>query len=104
MERIKEYKKITIKDYSSYEPEKCSDGGAYGFWTEYLYKGGDIWEISYGTTADMEFCPCCGSFNSHYDYENEEYSCGDFDTINLVFIYKGQIKIGLLLVLNKNGL
>lgn len=22
MERIKEYKKITIKDYSSYEPEK----------------------------------------------------------------------------------
>lgn len=29
----------------------------------------------------MEFCPCCGSFNSHYDYENEEYSCGDFDTI-----------------------
>ena len=42
MERIKEYKKITIKDYSSYEPEKCSDGGAYGFWTEYLYKGGDI--------------------------------------------------------------
>ena len=81
MERIKEYKKITIKDYSSYEPEKCSDGGAYGFWTEYLYKGGDIWEISYGTMADMEFCPCCGSFNSHYDYENEEYSCGDFDTI-----------------------
>lgn len=79
--RIKEYKKITINDYRNYEPEKCSDGGAYGFWTEYLDKGGDIWEISYGTTADMEFCPCCGSFNSHYDYENEEYSCGDFDTI-----------------------
>lgn len=29
--RIKEYKKITINDYSNYEPEKCSDGGAYGF-------------------------------------------------------------------------
>lgn len=28
--RIKE-KKITINDYSNYEPEKCSDGGAYGF-------------------------------------------------------------------------
>lgn len=56
--RIKEYKKITINDYRNYEPEKCSDGGAYGFWTEYLDKGGDIWEISYGTTADMEFCPC----------------------------------------------
>ena len=26
------------------------------------------------------------------------------DIINLVFTYKGQIKIGLLLVLNKNGL
>lgn len=33
MERIKEFKKITINDYSQYEPEKCSDGGAYGFWT-----------------------------------------------------------------------
>lgn len=40
--RIKEYKKITINDYRNYEPEKCSDGGAYGFWTEYLDKGGDI--------------------------------------------------------------
>lgn len=32
-------------------------------------------------TQKNYICPRCGSFNSHYDYENEEYSCGDFDTI-----------------------
>lgn len=29
----------------------------------------------------MEFCPCCGSFGDHYDYDKEEYSCGDFETV-----------------------
>lgn len=51
--RIKEYKKITINDYRNYEPEKCSDGGAYGFWTEYLYKGGDIWNFVLAVVASI---------------------------------------------------
>jgi hypothetical protein len=29
----------------------------------------------------MEFCPRCGSFGDHYDYDEEEYSCGDFETV-----------------------
>lgn len=57
------------------------DGGSYGFWTDYSCLENGNWEISYGTTADMEFCPCCGSFGDHYDYDKEEYSCGDFETV-----------------------
>ena len=41
------------------------------------------WEVSYGTTADFEYCPVCGSFNDHYaededDIYNSGYSCGEF--------------------------
>jgi hypothetical protein len=80
-EEMKNIKRVRFNDYSNYDPEKCNDGGSYGFWTDYSCLENGNWEISYGTTADMEFCPCCGSFGDHYDYGEEEYSCGDFETV-----------------------
>lgn len=80
-EELENVKKVRFNDFSEYDSEKCSDGGSYGFWTDYSCLENGNWEISYGTTADMEFCPCCGSFGDHYDYDKEEYSCGDFETV-----------------------
>lgn len=80
-EELENVKKVRFNDYLNYDPEKCNDGGSYGFWTDYSHLENGNWEISYGTTADMEFCPCCGSFGDHYDYGEEEYSCGDFETV-----------------------
>lgn len=80
-EEMKNIKRVRFNDYSNCDPEKCNDGGSYGFWTDYSCLENGNWEISYGTTADMEFCPCCGSFGDHYDYGEEEYSCGDFETV-----------------------
>lgn len=80
-EELKNIKRVRFNDYSNHDPEKCNDGGSYGFWTDYNCLENGNWEISYGTTADMEFCPCCGSFGDHYDYDKEEYSCGDFETV-----------------------
>ena len=80
-EELKKLKKITFNDFSEYDSEKCNNGGRYGFWTNYNRLESGNWEISYGTTADMEFCPCCGSFGDHYDYDEEGYSCGGFETI-----------------------
>ena len=45
-----------------------------------------MWEISHGTTADMEFCPVCGKFGDHYEgdecvYESG-YSCGEYEVIS----------------------
>lgn len=56
--------KIRFNDYSSYESERGSNGGCYGFWTNYTKRPDGLWEISYGTTSDMDFCPCCGMFGN----------------------------------------
>lgn len=78
---LEKVKKVRFNDFSEYDSEKCSNGGCYGFWTDYSLLKNGSWEISYGTTADMDFCPCCGSFGDHYDYDEGKYSCGDFETV-----------------------
>lgn len=81
-ENLNGIQEIRINDYSQYDSEKCNNGGAYGFWTKYDRLPNGKFEISYGTTADFEFCPVCGCFNDHYDPEyDSEYSCGDFEII-----------------------
>lgn len=74
-------KRVRFCNYSEYDSERCNDGGCYGFWTDYDRLENGKWEVSYGTTAGFDYCPCCGSFNDHYDYDEEEYSCGDFETV-----------------------
>lgn len=74
-------KEISFYDFSEYDFEKCTDGGCYGFWTTYERTHDNCWKISYGTTAEVKYCPCCGNFASHFDYSKECYTCGDFDTV-----------------------
>lgn len=75
-------RRVTFFDFSQYNWEKGSNGGCYGFWTDYdRVKNG--WEVSYGTTADFEYCPVCGSFENHCTGdEQQEYSCGDYEIIS----------------------
>lgn len=80
-EELENVKKVRFNDFSEYDSEKCNNGGCYGFWTDYSRLENGNWLISYGTTADFDYCPCCGSFGDHYDYDEEDYSCGDFETI-----------------------
>lgn len=82
---LKGINRVRFNDYTDYKPETCHNGGNYGFWTDYDRLENGNWEVSYGTTADMEYCPCCGSFSEHYEgdeacYESG-YSCGDFETV-----------------------
>ena len=65
-------KRVRFNDFSEYESNKSNNGGCYGFWTDYNRMENGNWEVSYGTTADFDFCPCCGDFHSY----NED-SCGD---------------------------
>ena len=84
MKDLKGIKRVRFND-SDYDSEKCNNGGSYGFWTDYSRLENGNWEISYGTTADFEYCPVCGNFNDHYegDYSCYEsgYSCGEYETI-----------------------
>lgn len=77
--------RVTMRDYSDYDSEKCHDGGHYGFWVDYDRLANGKWEVSYGTTADIEYCPCCGRFADHYVgdscHYDSGYSCGEYQTI-----------------------
>lgn len=78
--------RVVFKDFSNYDPNKCNNGGSYGFWKTYTRLTSEIFEISYGTTADFDYCPVCGCFADHYDGDEDSdytsgYSCGEFDTI-----------------------
>lgn len=55
IENLKNVKRVRFNDYSEYEPGKSSNGGHYGFWTDYTITENGEWEVSYGTTADFEF-------------------------------------------------
>lgn len=75
-------RKVRFNDFSEYESGKSNNGGCYGFWTDCSRLENGNWEVSYGTTADFNFCPVCGSFDDHYVGEDDiEYSCGEFATV-----------------------
>lgn len=74
--------KVVINDYSNYDQNRCNNGGGYGFWTTYTKTKDNQYEVSFGCTADMEYCPCCGSFGNHYDYDLDDYICGGFQYIS----------------------
>ncbi len=84
---MKNIKHVRFVDYSGYDPDKCNNGGCYGFWTDYHRLPDGNFEVSYGTTADFEFCPACGSFGNHVEYDAEtdeeifSCTCGSFEII-----------------------
>ncbi len=57
-------KEATISDDTQYDPNRCNNGGAYGFAVRYCYVGPDAYHAFHMTTAEFEFCSYCGSFNS----------------------------------------
>lgn len=77
--------KVRFNDYSEYDSEKCNNGGGYGFWIDYDRLDNGVWEISYGTTADFNYCPVCGCFRNHYEGEDccniSGYGCGEYDSV-----------------------
>ena len=76
---------VKFLDYSEYDSEKCNNGGCYGFRTEYTRISDERLEVTHGTTADLVYCPVCGSFSDHYDGNDSVfdsgYSCGEFSTV-----------------------
>ena len=76
---------VRFNDFSDYESGLCNNGGHYGFWTDYTRLPDGRWERSFGTTADFQFCPCCGSFGNHYcqdDNGDYEFTCGNYDIVS----------------------
>jgi hypothetical protein len=73
--------KVTVYDYTEYKSETSRNGGDYGYTETYTRVSGDAFEVSYGTTAEFDYCPRCGSFyqgECSCVYPNE----GDYDRIS----------------------
>ena len=65
------------EDYTNYNPQKCSDGGSYGFWqTIEKTETKGVFRIVHHTTSTFLFCPACGTFSWHAD-------CGQYETIDI---------------------
>lgn len=63
-------KRYVIDDYSSYESEKCSNGGCYGFSKLYYPQADGSYLIQHHTTADFEYCCNCGTFGNSREHED----------------------------------
>lgn len=74
---------VILQDWSQYEEGKSSNGGCYYFGTHYYYDTEEnMWLKQYETSADMEFCPVCGMFGDHEEYEDDKfvgYTCREPD-------------------------
>ncbi|NTW29751.1 MAG: hypothetical protein HGA33_00550 [Candidatus Moranbacteria bacterium] len=70
----------TSEDFSEYDPDRCNNGGQYGFWenTNYLTldDGSVVSVITKHTTAEMPYCEVCGRFNG--THREELPGIGDF--------------------------
>ena len=77
--------KVRFNDYTSYNPDFCRNGGCYGFWTNFTWIEDGLFAVSYGTTADFEFCRVCGTFGNHTEWDDERreyyYSCGEYEVV-----------------------
>lgn len=63
---------VILQDWSQYIDEKSSNGGGYYFGAHYYYEPEEnMWLKQYETSADMEFCPVCGMFGDHEEYDEE---------------------------------
>lgn len=73
--------KVVLCDYTQYEEGRGSNGGCYAFYETWHRTPSGKYEVHYGTSAEFEYCPCCGSFDNHYE-GGERYSCGSFRKIS----------------------
>ena len=83
---VRDSKVIRIYDYSEYNPDLCNNGGCYEYWDKYEKLDNGKFRVSYHTSAEFKFCPVCGMFGDHYDYEIEskfasEHICGDYKQV-----------------------
>lgn len=86
---------VAITDYSDYDANNCINGGSYSFTTYYHRLPRAMWEVSYGTSAEFDYCPRCGNFGNHYDDRIEDYCCSEQKVIST-----GEVEKAIKLALN----
>ena len=70
-ELVRTSSKIKVRDWSAYDPDRCHDGGQYGFGQNWV-RHGNNWQSKLWTTGD--FCPYCHSFDCDGSCEGAEWA------------------------------
>ena len=68
--------KITIKDYTRYDPRRCRNGGEYGYEETATIENFQIVSGHHWTTADFDYCEDCGAFQSNM--RDHDRICGEY--------------------------
>ena len=89
--------RITVRDYSNYDPDKCHDGGSYKTGVTFIRRP-DGWERQEYTSGD--YCPYCGSFDCCGSCEEAEAAQAerltDSEVMDEVDNYKGQADTAIM--------
>ena len=95
--RIAAAARITIRDYSDYDSEKCHDGGHYAVGVTFI-RHADGWERREYTSGD--YCPYCGSFdccgNCEEAFTAESDRLTDAEVMDEVDHYRGQADTAIM--------
>lgn len=87
---------IRVCDYTEYREDKCHNGGSYVYFTCFDEVGKDDWVVSYGTSAEFEYCPAMGNFGNCCD-NCDECECFEHITednvLRRIAEYNGNINI-----------
>jgi len=68
--------KVKIVDKTCFVPGLSSNGGCYKKWAVYKRVGDDKFEITYGSSAEFDFCSITGLYESCFDCPwNEDGEC-----------------------------
>ena len=89
--------RITVRDYSNYDPDKCHDGGSYKTGVTFIRRP-DGWERREYTSGD--YCPYCGSFDCCGSCEEAEAAQAerltDSEVMDEVDSYRGQADTAIM--------
>ena len=70
-ELVRTSSKIKVRDWSEYDPDRCRDGGQYGFGQNWV-RHDNIWQLNEWATGD--FCPYCRSFDCGGSCDEAEWA------------------------------
>lgn len=72
--------KVVISDYSNYDAERCFNGGNYSFHQVFEKNKKGMFEVSYQTSSEFDYCSRCGTFG-HTEYNLEDCHFNDYQEV-----------------------
>ena len=62
--------KVTITDLTNFNPQLSQDGGQYSFTTYFEKTENNKYKVTYGTSAQFDYCIFCGTFSNNDSCES----------------------------------